>query len=95
MSDVSIEATLRQQVEAASGQPMKGAPVVKLKGEASSRSYYRVGSAPASWVTMVMPVESAKKSEEGGAAEVPAELPFINVHRYLDGLGPRGRRAAG
>lgn len=89
MSDVSIEATLRQQVEAASGQPMKGAPVVKLKGEASSRSYYRVGSAPASWVTMVMPVESAKKSEEGGAAEVPAELPFINVHRYLDGLGVR------
>ena len=89
MSEASIEASLRQHVSQAVGAPLNDAPVLKLAGQASSRMYYRVGAPPKSWVTMVMPVESAKKSEEGGSAEVPAELPFINVHRYLEGLGVR------
>jgi N-acetylmuramate 1-kinase len=40
-------------------------------------------------VLMVMPPESLKKSEEATAGEAPAELPFVNVHRYLDRLGVR------
>ena len=79
---------LRQQAEKATGRPFAAAPVVKLKGEASSRSYYRVGAAPTAVVVMVMP-QDAKRSEEGGAAEAPSELPFVNVHRYLEKLGVR------
>ena len=54
----------------------------KLKGDASTRSYYRVESRscePHSLVVMRLPDEPASKG--------PAELPFLNVQRYLAGLG--------
>ena len=53
-----------------------------LAGDASSRRYVRLhlrqGGAPASAIVMVLPQPTA--------TEAP-ELPFLNVHRYLETLG--------
>jgi N-acetylmuramate 1-kinase len=87
---MDLDASLRAQVEQATSRSAAAAPVLKLKGDASNRSYYRVGTAPDSCVVMLMPLDSLKRSEEGttgGAA--PDELPFLNVHRYLQRLGVR------
>jgi hypothetical protein len=86
---MELEAALRDQVGKAVGRPVPQAPIKKLKGDASNRSYYRVGNAPESWVVMVMPPEASKKSEEASKGEPPKELPFVNVHRYLEKLGVR------
>ncbi len=87
---MEIEAALRDQVSKATGRAVSSeSPVSKLKGEASSRSYYRIGVPPESWVAMVMPPEAAKKSEEATRGEPPKELPFVNVHRYLEKLDVR------
>lgn len=86
---MDLDTQLRQQVEHALGRTIGPAPVLKLKGDASNRSYYRVGKAPDSWVLMVMPPDSLKKSEEASKGPAPAELPFVNVHRYLKKLGVR------
>jgi N-acetylmuramate 1-kinase len=85
---MDIDGLLRAQVERVTGAPAQG-PLVMLKGDASNRSYYRLGVAPSSHVLMVMPPESAKASEEAMGGAPPAELPFVNVHRYLDRLGVR------
>jgi hypothetical protein len=82
------EQVLRDQVAQATGRPQDGAPIVQLKGDASNRSYLRVGRWPDSHVVMVMP-PGPPKSEEASKGGPPAELPFLNVHRYLDGLGVR------
>ncbi len=71
----------------------QGARVLKLKGDASSRSYYRVSDARSSWVVMVMPPD-ASRSEEVTKGGPPPELPFVNVHRYLARLGVRVPRIA-
>jgi aminoglycoside/choline kinase family phosphotransferase len=86
---MELETQLRAQVERAAGLSVGNAPIVKLKGDASNRSYYRVGAAPQSWVVMVMPPDSLQKSEEVSKGPAPSELPFINVQRYLHGLGIR------
>lgn len=86
---MDLDSQLRAQVEQATGRSYGAAPVLKLKGDASNRSYYRVGSAPDSWVLMVMPPDALKKSEEVSKGPAPSELPFINVHRYLSKLSVR------
>ncbi|HEY0881325.1 MAG TPA: phosphotransferase [Archangium sp.] len=86
---MDLDTQLRQQVESAVGRPIGAAPVLKLKGDASNRSYYRVGTPPESWVLMVMPPDASKKSEEASKGPAPTELPFVNVHRYLKKLGVR------
>ncbi len=86
---MELEAALRDQVGKAIGRPVPQAPIRKLKGDASNRSYYRVGTPPESWVVMVMPLDATKKSEEATKGEPPKELPFVNVHRYLEKLGIR------
>src|SRR4051812_35637391 len=86
---MDIDAALRQQVSEATGSAFGQAPVKKLKGDASNRSYYRVGVFPESYVVMVMPKDAATKSEEASKGEPPKELPFVNVHRYLEKLGVR------
>lgn len=86
---MNLEAALRDQVEKATGKPAANKPVKQLKGDASNRSYYRVGERPDSHVLMVMPPDAAKKSEEASKGEPPKELPFVNVHRYLNRLGIR------
>jgi N-acetylmuramate 1-kinase len=85
---MTLEAALRDQVARATGRPQEGAPVQKLKGDASNRSYLRVGTWPDSVVVMVMP-EQAHTSEEASGKAVPAELPFVDVQRYLAKLGVR------
>ncbi|MCC6337442.1 MAG: phosphotransferase [Myxococcales bacterium] len=86
---MTLDNRLRRQVELATGRSASDAPVKKLKGDASNRSYYRVGAPPDSHVLMVMPPDAAKKSEEASSGEAPKELPFVNVHRYLAGLAVR------
>jgi aminoglycoside/choline kinase family phosphotransferase len=56
----------------------------KLKGDASSRSYYRLRGGTSSLIAMVLPAE-AGKSEEATQPRTTTEteLPFLNVHRYL------------
>lgn len=85
---MDIESLLREQLEKATGKSAEGAPVNQLKAEASAaRTYYRVGTPPDSHICMVLAKE--QKSDEIGKAEAPSELPFVNVHRYLSGLGVR------
>src|SRR5690242_5837189 len=86
---MDLDAALRAQVEQATGASAAGAAIRKLKGDASNRSYYRVGEPPSSWVVMVMPPDASKKSEEATKGEAPKELPFVNVHRYLERLQVR------
>lgn len=86
---MDLDSRLRHQEELATGRSAVNAPIVKLKGDASNRSYYRVGTPPDSHVHMVMPPDAAKKSEEASSGEAPAELPFVNVQRYLEKLGVR------
>jgi aminoglycoside/choline kinase family phosphotransferase len=86
---LNLDTDLRAQVALATGQSADGHAVLKLKGDASNRSYYRVGVWPQSQVVMVMPPEAAAKSEEASKGEAPQELPFVNVHRYLEGMGVR------
>ena len=43
---MDLDSQLRAQVELAIGRSVPTAPVLKLKGDASNRSYYRVGTAP-------------------------------------------------
>jgi len=85
---MDIENLLREQLEKATGNSAAGAPVNQLKAEASAaRTYYRVGVPPKSHICMVLAKE--QKSDEIVKDETPTELPFVNVHRYLSGLGVR------
>ena len=70
------EQVLRDQVAQATGRPQDGAPIVQLKGDASNRSYLRVGRWPDSHVVMVMP-PGPPKSEEASNGGPPDELPFV------------------
>ena len=89
MDGPAFDAALRNQVKLAAGVDASAMPVLKLKGDASNRSYYRVGAPPKSHVLMVMPKDALTKSEEATKGAAPKELPFLNVHRYLSGLGVR------
>jgi aminoglycoside/choline kinase family phosphotransferase len=54
-----------------------------LAGDASTRAYVRVHFAGVpSLVAMVLPAD-ARRSDEGSAGAAPAEIPFVNVQRYL------------
>ena len=88
MTGSTIDDALRRYAAEKGGVDGATAQVRKLKGDASSRSYYRVADGRASYVVMVMPPE-AGRSEEISKGGPPAELPFVNVHRYLSALGVR------
>lgn len=65
--------------------------VHKLRGDASTRSYYRIELAEpyagaSSMIVMQLPAD-ALKSDEGTSGERPAELPFLNVHRTMEQRG--------
>lgn len=70
--------------------------LVPLAGDASSRRYHRVRvngpGVPQSLIVMELPDASALplSSEELAIFKSgPAELPFLNVHRFLEGIGVR------
>lgn len=86
---MEFDASLRAQVAKATGHPVPNAPVKRLKQDASNRSYYRVGVPPRSWVLMVMPPDVSRRSEEVQKGAPPSELPFLNVHRYLERIRAR------
>jgi N-acetylmuramate 1-kinase len=83
----AIEARVRGAVARAIGADGAAGPVRRLAGHASMRSYWRVGTPPASQVVMVMPPDA--KPEEVTKGSAPAEEPFVDVQRYLAGLGVR------
>ncbi len=85
MPDVASQ-ELMEFVGRAQGQA--AGTVHKLNGDASSRSYYRVETQERSYVVMAMPV-GARAPEEVTSGAAPAELPFVNVQRYLDRVGVR------
>jgi len=87
MNDPQTEARVRGAVARATGGDTAGAPVRRLAGHASLRSYWRVGTPPASHVVMVLPPDA--KPEEVTKGGAPAESPFVDVQRYLSGLGVR------
>jgi aminoglycoside/choline kinase family phosphotransferase len=93
MTDRETEARVRGAVARATGREAGAEPVVRLAGHASMRSYWRVGRPPASRVVMVMPPD-AKPEEvtKGGPSTVD---PFLDVQRYLAGIGVRVPRVEG
>jgi N-acetylmuramate 1-kinase len=85
--DPATEQRVRDAVARATGRDTHALPVKRLAGHASMRSYWRVGTAPGSHVVMVMPVGAAP--EEVTAGGRPPVDPFVDVQRYLAGLGVR------
>jgi N-acetylmuramate 1-kinase len=75
------------------GTDVLDAALTKLKGDASSRSYYRLQLAagarvegPRSIVAMRLP-EDAMRSDEAAGSDRPSELPFVEVQRMLAARG--------
>jgi aminoglycoside/choline kinase family phosphotransferase len=71
--------------------------LARLKGDASTRSYYRLrvtdpsfggqpGGAPRSLIVMHLPADGLR-SDEGAGGEKPLELPFLEVGRLLSSRG--------
>jgi hypothetical protein len=90
MQDPQTEARVRAIVGRTLGlDPAAAAalPVRRLAGHASLRSYWRAGSFPRSHVVMVMPPDA--KPEEVTKGGAPAANPFVDVQRYLAGIGVR------
>ena len=87
MSQAETEARVRDAAGRATGRDARGEPVRRLAGHASMRSYWRVGSGAASLVVMVMPPDARPEEiTRGGPPDVD---PFLDVQRYLAGLGVR------
>jgi len=87
MSDPHTEARVREAVGRATGHDASRAPVRRLAGHASMRSYWRVGVPPASHVVMVLPPDARPEEVTKGGA--PGVNPFVDVQRYLAGIGVR------
>jgi N-acetylmuramate 1-kinase len=81
-------ASLQKAYARATGSPAAAPTVLRLPGGAGNRIYWRVSEPGRSAVVMELPPEPGK-SEEVSKDAAPAELPFLNVHRYLHGLGVR------
>jgi aminoglycoside/choline kinase family phosphotransferase len=98
MGDPETESRVRGAVARATGRDASAAPVRRLAGHASMRSYWRVGT-PGGWpprepvearsshVVMVMPPDA--RPEEVTKGGPPAVDPFLDVQRFLRRLGAR------
>lgn len=93
-----MNAKTRQAVDAGVavvwGQETQVTRVIPLTGDASSRSYARLfltGNGPATVVVMLLSGSGLSVSSDELAvfAEPLQELPYINVHRFLQPLGVR------
>lgn len=85
---------IQSKVEAVFGAHRKVNALVPLAGDASSRRYCRASLSgsitPTSFIVMELPTDGALplSSEELAIfKDAPKELPFINVHRFLDHIG--------
>ncbi|HLV61497.1 MAG TPA: phosphotransferase [Fredinandcohnia sp.] len=79
---------LRAQVALALGREADpGWDVVRLAGHASARTYFRVTGPDFRVIAMVAPADP--RSEEASKGGVEAEDPFVQIQRYLRGLGIR------
>jgi hypothetical protein len=87
MSVQDTEARVRSAAARLTGRDAAAAPVRRLAGHASMRSYWRVGSPPDSLVVMVLPEDS--RPEEVTRGGPPPVNPFVDVQRYLEGIGVR------
>jgi aminoglycoside/choline kinase family phosphotransferase len=87
MTDPHTEARVRAAVTRATGRDVRTAPVRRLAGHASLRSYWRVGTFPDSHVVMVLPPGAGP--EEVTKGDAPVVDPFVDVQRYLADLGVR------
>jgi N-acetylmuramate 1-kinase len=81
------ERRVREAVARSTGYDAASAPVKRLAGHASMRSYWRVGAPPSSHVVMVMPPDA--KPEEVTKGGRPDVDPFVDVQRYLAAIGVR------
>jgi len=93
---------LSDKVRAAFGANAALVSLAPLAGDASSRRYYRArlqgADSPPSVVVMELPAGSSLplSSEELAVfKEGPKELPFLNLHRFLSGIGVRVPRLYG
>lgn len=74
------------------GLPLPGVEAIKLRGDASTRSYFRVrvvektARSPQSVIAMQLP-EDAFRSDEGGKAADSERLPFLEVAALLASKG--------
>jgi aminoglycoside/choline kinase family phosphotransferase len=91
-----MDTKLRQAIDAAVitlwGKGASITQVIPLTGDASSRSYARLhlrGTAPATTVVMILAGSALPLSSDELAVfkEPLTELPYLNVHRFLQPLG--------
>lgn len=74
------------------GEPAPRAEVVRLRGDASTRSYFRAHirdaepGLPSNLIVMQLP-EDAFRSDEGGAQQSVQRLPFLEVAELLESRG--------
>ncbi len=87
MHDPTTEERVRTAAGRAEGGDWAAAPVRRLAGHASMRSYWRAGDPPRSVVVMVMPPDARPEEVTKGGA--PAVNPFVDVQRYLASIGVR------
>src|SRR5512133_1233640 len=87
MSEDQTEARVKSAVARATGLDVGAWPVRRLAGHASMRSYWRVGAPPTSRVVMVLPEDGRPEEITKGGA--PSVNPFVDVQRYLEGIGVR------
>jgi len=94
MSLLADGVDLTPALERLYGAPLPALRVQKLRGDASTRSYFRitrtdesgVERTPSSLIAMRLP-EDALKSDEAAGNEAVSELPFVDVQRLLMGRG--------
>lgn len=93
---VKLEPIIGEQIHALFGMEARLSSLVPLAGDASSRRYFRghlTGrQTPSSVIVMSLPAESSLplSSEELAVFKEPLrELPFLNLHRFLTGIGSR------
>jgi len=83
---------LKRALEELYGEPVPSAEVIKLRGDASTRSYFRVrvgevgAGRPRSVIVMQLP-EDAFRSDEGGKQPDTERLPFLEVAELLQSKG--------
>ncbi len=88
-----LAAALSDLVHTCFGTATRVHGITPLAGDASTRRYARVSlsgpGAPGSAVVMILADRGIAMSSEELAvfAQAPAELPYLNVHRFLHGLG--------